>query len=104
MKAFVIGSGLAGLACSTRLQKMGWEVEVFESQPTPGGKLQAKWIGDFRFDLGPSVLTKPELIKEIFEFCGEKMEAHFRVKRPEKIFQYFFEKTINISSVFIQFN
>jgi len=91
LKAFVIGSGLAGLACSIRLRKMGWEVEVFESQPTPGGKLQAKWIGDYRFDLGPSVLTKPELIKELFEFCGEKMEAHFRVKRPDKIFQYFFE-------------
>jgi phytoene desaturase len=91
LKAIVIGSGLAGLACSIRLRKMGWEVEVFESQPTPGGKLQSKRIGDYRFDLGPSVLTKPELIQELFEFCGEKVEEHFLIKRPDKIFQYFFE-------------
>ncbi|MBX7180471.1 MAG: phytoene desaturase [Bacteroidia bacterium] len=91
MKAIIIGSGLAGLACAIRLRKAGWDVDVYESQATPGGKLQTKWIGDYRFDLGPSVLTKPEFIQQLFELCGENADIHFRVKKPEKIFQYFFE-------------
>lgn len=91
LKAIIIGSGLAGLACAIRLSKAGWDVDVYESQATPGGKLQAKWIREYRFDLGPSVLTKPELITELFDLCGEEAGIHFQVKKPEKIFQYFFE-------------
>jgi len=91
MKAIIVGCGLAGLACSIRLRKMGWEVEVFDSQSSPGGKLQSRKIDEFRFDLGPSVLTKPELISELFELCGENPQDHLVFNRPEKLFQYFFE-------------
>jgi len=59
MKAIVIGSGVAGLATSIRLAKLGIEVEVFEANEYPGGKLSEVTIQGFRFVYG---LSRPSCI------------------------------------------
>ena len=50
MKVAIIGSGIAGLACSVRLAVKGYEVHVFEANDYPGGKLIQFNAQGFRFD------------------------------------------------------
>lgn len=88
MKAIIIGAGVGGLASGIRLAKNGWKVQVFEANAFPGGKVNSKMIGDFRFDMGPSVFTEPHLIDEILADCGKK--SHFTYHQLEESCRYFF--------------
>jgi len=70
-KAVVIGSGFGGLSLANRLQAMGFETTVLEKLDKPGGRayqkvVQVPNIGEFKFDMGPTVLTVPSFIEEIF--------------------------------------
>lgn len=49
-KVIIIGSGVAGLATSIRLARKGYDVQVFEANSYPGGKLSAFKLGAYRFD------------------------------------------------------
>ena len=79
MKIAVIGSGIAGLASAIRLAAQGHDVEVFEKNPHPGGKIAERHQDDFRFDTGPSLLTLPEQIQDVFHAAGEDffLDDHF---------------------------
>ena len=68
-KVAVVGAGVAGLAVSARLAAKGYKVTVFEQNNFIGGKCSAINLGDFKFDRGPSLFTKPEYLKEVFDAC-----------------------------------
>ena len=70
-QAIVIGAGVAGLAASIRLAAKGWDVKLFEAADEPGGKLRERWENGYRFDLGPSLFTWPQLIQELDDFARE---------------------------------
>lgn len=97
-KCAVIGSGIAGLATAIRLKAMGWEVAVFERNNQFGGKINDLKINDFRFDIGPTVLTMPWLIDELFEIHGKDPRAYFNYDRIKKPTKYFFEDGTRISA------
>ena len=82
-KILVIGAGLGGLAAAIRLARAGHQVEVWEKNDTLGGKLQELRIGDFRWDTGPSLLTMPHVLRDLFESCGERLEDHLKLVRLE---------------------
>ncbi len=90
-KAIIIGSGIAGLASALRLNKMGYEVSVFESNAYPGGKIHNLRIGDYRFDTGPSLFTMPHLVDELFELFGEDPKNHFDYIKKDVICNYFWD-------------
>ena len=71
MKANVIGSGIGGISAAIRLRNMGFNVNVFEKNKNPGGKLNTFKLGDYRFDAGPSLFTMPNLVDELFTMSGE---------------------------------
>lgn len=85
----IIGAGVAGLATSVRLAKLGYEVHVFESNAFPGGKINSSTYGDYRFDKGPSVFTGPKYLKEIYDLCGEDF-SQFELVPLKTSFNYFF--------------
>lgn len=89
--AAVIGSGVAGLATAIRLSCQGYAVTVYEAADTPGGKLAELRQGGFRFDLGPSLFTLPELVEELFALCGKKAADYMPYRRLEVITRYFYE-------------
>lgn len=97
-KAVVIGSGIAGLATSIRLRSIGYEVNVFESNPYPGGKLHQEKINGFRFDMGPSLFTMPWLVDELFQLVDRNPEDYFRYHRKETICNYFWEDGTTFSA------
>ncbi|MEQ9303303.1 MAG: 1-hydroxycarotenoid 3,4-desaturase CrtD [Marinoscillum sp.] len=86
----VIGAGIAGIACAIRLAKKGHQVTVYEAGPAAGGKLSEIRSGGYRFDAGPSLLTLPELVDELFGLCGEDPEKHFNYQKLKISCQYFY--------------
>ncbi|MFD2034442.1 1-hydroxycarotenoid 3,4-desaturase CrtD [Belliella marina] len=90
-KAIIIGSGIAGLAAAIRLTTKGYQVEVFESNAYPGGKLSEIQIGSYRFDAGPSLFTLPEQIEELFLIAGRNPADHFQYSKLDIVCHYFWE-------------
>lgn len=90
-KVIVIGAGVAGLATAARLASSGFEVEVFEKNGYPGGKLSGFKNGAFSFDAGPSLFTAPHIFEELFQFSDECIEDYFSYKKQEISFKYFYD-------------
>ncbi|WP_144607534.1 1-hydroxycarotenoid 3,4-desaturase CrtD [Algoriphagus algorifonticola] len=90
-KAIIIGSGIAGLASSVRLAAKGFEVEVFEANSYPGGKLSEIQLGAYRFDAGPSLFTLPEQVEELFRLAGKDSKDHFEYQKLDIACHYFWE-------------
>jgi phytoene desaturase len=90
-KAVVIGAGIAGIATAIRLAVEGYAVEVFEANATAGGKLGEVKQDNFRFDAGPSLLTMPQYIDELFELAGKTSSQYFQYQKLNVICKYFYE-------------
>ena len=90
-KAIVVGAGIAGLATCIRLRSAGLEVDVYEMNSYPGGKLTAFSENGYRFDMGPSLFTMPQFVEELFEVAGRKVEDYFSYKRKDTVCHYFYE-------------
>ncbi|MFD0861220.1 1-hydroxycarotenoid 3,4-desaturase CrtD [Sungkyunkwania multivorans] len=97
-KAIIIGAGIAGLATALRLKKKGYDVEVFEANSYPGGKLHVIEKDGFRFDTGPSLLTMPHLIDELFELFENDPKKYFVYKKKDVICNYFWEDGTRFSA------
>ncbi len=89
--AIVIGSGVAGLAAAIRLACKGRSVQVFEAADAPGGKLAEFSEGGYRFDMGPSLFTRPDLLEELFREAGVDISQRFRYIALEEANRYFWE-------------
>ena len=64
--AIVIGSGIGGIACAMRLQSLGFATTIVEALDAPGGRAYVRRAEGFTFDMGPTVLTVPHFIEELF--------------------------------------
>lgn len=73
MTALVLGGGFAGLSAAVHLALAGSEVTLLEQLPEVGGKAGEVAQDGFRFDTGPSVLTLPQILHEIFGAAGEAL-------------------------------
>jgi len=65
-KVAVVGAGVAGLSCAIRLQKDGYDVEIFEKDSFPGGKMNTISSAGFTFDVGPTIVMMPDVYREVF--------------------------------------
>ncbi|WP_214073365.1 1-hydroxycarotenoid 3,4-desaturase CrtD [Mucilaginibacter sp. dw_454] len=89
--AVIIGAGIAGIAAAIRLAVKGYAVAVFEANATPGGKMSELQQNSFRFDAGPSLLTMPQYINELFELAGKDPSKYFQYQKLDTICKYFYE-------------
>ncbi len=87
----IIGAGIAGIASAIRLASLGHQVDVFEANAYPGGKLSEFSNNGFRFDAGPSLFTMPEYVEELFQVAGENIQDHFTYQRLPIVCHYFWE-------------
>ncbi|MCX4094714.1 phytoene desaturase family protein [Nocardia sp. alder85J] len=69
----VVGAGLAGLSAALHLAGRGRTVTVLERDTVPGGRTGRADVDGYRLDTGPTVLTMPDLIEEVFAAVGERM-------------------------------
>ena len=71
--AIVIGSGFGGLAAAVRLGARGYRVTVLEKLDAPGGRAYVYRQDGFTFDAGPTVITAPFLLEELWALCGKRL-------------------------------
>ena len=76
MKIVVIGSGFGGLTAAIHLQAQGHEVTLLEKRDKPGGRAYVYEQDGFTFDGGPTIITAPWLIHDLFALCGKKTEEY----------------------------
>lgn len=72
----VIGSGFGGLAAAIRLQAAGLETVLFEARDKPGGRAYVYEEAGYTFDGGPTVITAPHALDELFELAGRRREDY----------------------------
>jgi len=89
-KVIVIGAGVAGLASAIRLQHAGYDVEIYEKESMPGGKMHRIEKDGYIFDLGPTIVMMPELYREIFELCGRNPDEYIPMERLDPMYSVFF--------------
>ncbi len=76
LRAAVIGSGFGGIACAIRLAAAGVRVTMFEARDQPGGRAYVYREGGYTFDAGPTVITAPHCIEDLFELTGRRMSDY----------------------------
>jgi phytoene desaturase len=64
--AIIIGAGFGGLAMGIRLQSMGFDTTIVEAMDRPGGRAAVRKVDGYTFDMGPTVITVPHFIEELF--------------------------------------
>jgi phytoene desaturase len=69
----IVGSGFGGLAAAIRLQAAGLHTTVFEARDRPGGRAYVYRQRGYTFDAGPTVITAPEALEELFAVAGRRL-------------------------------
>jgi phytoene desaturase len=75
-RAVVVGAGFGGLALAIRLQAQGVQTTLLEKRDKPGGRAYVYEDQGFTFDAGPTVITDPSAIEELFAVAGRKMSDY----------------------------
>ena len=85
----IIGAGLGGLSAACRLAKSGFSVTVLEKNENVGGKVNTIESDGYKFDTGASLLTMRHVLKDLFVFCGRRIEDYLEIVPLEPICRYF---------------
>jgi phytoene desaturase len=91
LQVVVIGAGLSGLATALRLRQAGAQVTILEKNRHSGGKLQEHHAPGFRWDMGPSLLTMPHVLDELFHHLHLKREDYLKLHKVDPICRYFWD-------------
>jgi len=89
--AIVIGSGFGGLAAAIRLSCKGYHVQVLEKLNSPGGRASVHKQDGFTFDAGPTIITAPYLLEELWTLCGRTFTHDITLKAMEPFYRIRFD-------------
>lgn len=89
-KIIIIGGGLGGISAAISLRQAGYAVEVHEKNGKIGGKLNFLRQDGYTFDLGPSILTLPQLFEQLFTGSGRRMEDYVKIRPVRPHWRNFF--------------
>ncbi len=100
----VIGGGLGGLATALRLRHRGHKVTLIEKNARPGGKLAELRQDGYRWDMGPSLLTMPDVLRDLFTDLGHNLADHLDLAPVDPTCRYFWPDGFQIDedSAFFQ--
>ncbi|MBB3109500.1 diapolycopene oxygenase [Paenibacillus phyllosphaerae] len=90
-KVIVVGGGLGGLAAAIRLRADGHEVVVVERNERAGGRMNQRSAMGFTFDTGPSALTMPWVLEQLFASAGRNLSDYVKLVRIEPQWRAFYE-------------
>jgi len=90
-RAIVIGSGFGGLALAIRLQAAGIATTILEQRDKPGGRAYVFQDQGFTFDAGPTVITAPGCLEDLFALAGEKLADHVDLLPVMPFYRLFWE-------------
>ena len=73
-RAIIVGAGAGGLASAIELAAAGWQVDIFEAQSEPGGKMHQREVGGAGVDGGPTVFTMRWVFEQLFKRGGKHFD------------------------------
>ncbi len=91
MNSVVIGSGFGGIAAALRLRAKNHKVTLVEKHPDLGGRARVFKKNGFTFDAGPTVITAPYLIYELFKLFNKKPEDYIKISSLDTWYRFVFE-------------
>jgi phytoene desaturase len=91
LSAVVIGSGFGGLAAAVRLATLGLRVTVLEALDQPGGRARVFRQDGFSFDAGPTVITAPYLLEELFACAGRELSEYATLVPVDPFYRILFD-------------
>jgi len=86
-KVIIVGAGPGGLTAGMILSHRGYDVEIFESRDTVGGRNAPIQLGDFKFDTGPTFLMMKNILEEMFELSGRKIEDYLDIREVDPMYR-----------------
>ncbi|MDG1281334.1 MAG: phytoene desaturase [Pseudorhodobacter sp.] len=89
--AIVIGAGLGGLAAAMRLGAKGYRVTVVDKLDMPGGRGSSITKGGHRFDLGPTIVTVPQGLRDLWAACGRDFDADVDLRALDPFYEIRFD-------------
>jgi phytoene desaturase len=89
--AIVIGAGFGGLAAAVRLACKGWRVQVLEKLDAPGGRAYVHRQDGFTFDMGPTIVTVPQLFDELWSLAGARLADDVTLKALDPFYRIRFD-------------
>jgi phytoene desaturase len=89
-RAVVVGAGFGGLAAAVRLRAMGYRVTLLEALPDPGGRARVFERDGFIFDAGPTVITAPYLLDELFQLSGRNSRDFYELVPVDPFYRILF--------------
>ena len=91
MKTVIVGSGFGGLSAALRLKAKGHDVTLVEKHKDLGGRARVFEKNGFKFDAGPTVITAPYLINELFELFNKDPKNYIGLTPLKIWYQFIFE-------------
>jgi len=91
MRIVVIGAGFGGLAAAIRLQAQGHEVVIVEKRDRAGGRAYVFRQNGFVFDAGPTIITAPAMIDELFALGDKQSSTTVRLVPLDPFYNVRFE-------------
>jgi phytoene desaturase len=89
-RVVVIGSGFGGLAAAIRLQSRGAQVTLLEQRERTGGRAYQLQEAGYTFDMGPSLITAPDVIARVFARAGKRLEDALELRALDPFYRVFF--------------
>ena len=86
----IIGSGFGGLAAAIRLQASGMQVTLLEKNAQVGGQAYQLVKKGYTFDMGPSIITAPDLIQRVFACAGAQLEDYLDLVKLDPFYRIYF--------------
>ena len=90
--AVVIGAGFGGLAAAVRLGARGYRVTVLEKLDAPGGRAYVFREGGYVFDAGPTIITAPFLLEELWTLAGRRIEDDIKLEEIDPFYGIRFDE------------
>ena len=89
--ALVIGSGFGGLAAAVRLAARGHPVTVLEKLDAPGGRAYVHRQDGYTFDAGPTIVTAPYILEDLWATCGRKLADDVDLRSLDPFYEVHFD-------------
>ncbi len=94
----IVGAGIGGLSAAIRLAAAGHHVTVLERQAQVGGKMNCVEMNGFRFDTGPSLITMPYVLKDLFHAAQRDMKDYLELVPLDITCRYFYRDGVILNA------
>lgn len=91
-KVIVVGAGVGGMTAAIQLQQQGYQVDLYDKNKKPGGKMNQIKEDGYTFDIGPTIVMMPEVYQDVFRQAGRNSDDYIPMTPIEPMLNLYFAK------------